>query len=278
MRKIFTLFAMGMMVIPSVSAAEKEITVTMNWMKEYAPAEVAGEFKTTLTYDEATKVYSIPDFLGYKDANGNSIALKFQIGVQDAAINNAYWLYAYDPKCDTSKSPSETDCYYKWANSWYTYFTLPLPENPNSTLDFEPHMSAVIGGEDYDWKLFNPQIYFPLEQKPNVNIGKRTYAVIEEGVYKVVIDGSGSVFRKLKDSEAWPTTPFEDPDYYNSTDFPFNLSFSIPTEFAGVDGVEIEIEDAPVEYFNLNGVKVENPAAGIYVKRQGDKVTKVVIK
>lgn len=35
-------------------------------------------------------------------------------------------------------------------------------------------------------------------------------------------------------------------------------------------------ENAPVEYFNLQGIRVENPAHGIFIKRQGNKVTKVV--
>lgn len=35
-------------------------------------------------------------------------------------------------------------------------------------------------------------------------------------------------------------------------------------------------ENAPVEYFNLQGVRVTNPENGIFVKKQGNKVTKVV--
>ncbi|MCM1066260.1 MAG: M6 family metalloprotease domain-containing protein [Muribaculaceae bacterium] len=36
--------------------------------------------------------------------------------------------------------------------------------------------------------------------------------------------------------------------------------------------------DAPVEYFNLQGVKVENPTTGLYIRRQGSKVSKVLVK
>lgn len=36
-------------------------------------------------------------------------------------------------------------------------------------------------------------------------------------------------------------------------------------------------ENAPVEYFNLQGVKVVNPENGIYVKKQGSKAVKVVL-
>lgn len=36
--------------------------------------------------------------------------------------------------------------------------------------------------------------------------------------------------------------------------------------------------DAPVEYYNLQGVRVANPSAGIYIRRQGAAVTKVVVR
>ncbi len=36
-------------------------------------------------------------------------------------------------------------------------------------------------------------------------------------------------------------------------------------------------ENAPVEYYNLQGVKVENPSNGIFIKKQGKKATKVVL-
>lgn len=36
-------------------------------------------------------------------------------------------------------------------------------------------------------------------------------------------------------------------------------------------------ENAPVEYFNLQGIRVDNPTSGLYIKRQGSKVTKVIM-
>ena len=37
-------------------------------------------------------------------------------------------------------------------------------------------------------------------------------------------------------------------------------------------------ENAPVEYFNLQGVRVAEPAAGLYIRRQGNNVAKVMVK
>jgi len=49
-------------------------------------------------------------------------------------------------------------------------------------------------------------------------------------------------------------------------------------DFSGIDGVESdECGDAPVEYYNLQGIRVENPESGLYIRRQGNKSTKVYI-
>ena len=45
---------------------------------------------------------------------------------------------------------------------------------------------------------------------------------------------------------------------------------------ASVDSPIVDSE-APVEYYNLQGMRVENPANGIYIRRQGSKATKVVL-
>ena len=46
---------------------------------------------------------------------------------------------------------------------------------------------------------------------------------------------------------------------------------------AGVREVSIADTDAPVEYFNLQGVRVNEPAAGLYIRRQGRNVSKVIV-
>ncbi|MDE6757228.1 MAG: starch-binding protein, partial [Muribaculaceae bacterium] len=44
---------------------------------------------------------------------------------------------------------------------------------------------------------------------------------------------------------------------------------------SGVGSVETSPEEAPVEYYNLQGVRVINPTPGIYIQRQGNKVRKI---
>ncbi len=55
------------------------------------------------------------------------------------------------------------------------------------------------------------------------------------------------------------------------------LDFEIPG-LSGISNVTVADENAPVEYYNLQGVRVENPANGLYIKRQGKTATKVFVK
>lgn len=49
------------------------------------------------------------------------------------------------------------------------------------------------------------------------------------------------------------------------------------TSSTGIDRVIAE-EEAATVYYNLQGIRVENPAQGVFLKRQGDKVSKVFIR
>ena len=56
-----------------------------------------------------------------------------------------------------------------------------------------------------------------------------------------------------------------------------------PTQFAAVAGIEsvgVDNADAPVEYFNIQGMQVsaDNLTPGLYIKRQGTETTKVLVK
>ena len=48
-------------------------------------------------------------------------------------------------------------------------------------------------------------------------------------------------------------------------------------ESSSLEDIEVESE-APVEYYNLHGIRVADPAPGLYIRRQGNKVSKVVIR
>lgn len=59
---------------------------------------------------------------------------------------------------------------------------------------------------------------------------------------------------------------------YGCGGFRLNLN-----ELGGVEGI-IADSDEPAVYYNLQGIQVENPTAGIYICRQGTTTTKVIVK
>lgn len=63
-------------------------------------------------------------------------------------------------------------------------------------------------------------------------------------------------------------------NYYNK----YQISpIEIKADDSGVDSVAADV-NTPAEYYNMLGVRVANPAPGLYIKRQGGKTVKVLVK
>jgi len=52
----------------------------------------------------------------------------------------------------------------------------------------------------------------------------------------------------------------------------------ITVDQSGIDDIGSDSNDMPVEYYTLNGMRVDNPANGIFIRRQGNKVSKIYIR
>lgn len=64
--------------------------------------------------------------------------------------------------------------------------------------------------------------------------------------------------------------------YYANTNGTFKVDLNGTSGLGSIEAVD---NNAPVEYFNLQGQRVSNPAAGqLMIKRQGTKVSKVVVR
>lgn len=44
---------------------------------------------------------------------------------------------------------------------------------------------------------------------------------------------------------------------------------------SGIETVDAEVYDEPVEYYNIQGIRVDNPTPGFYIMRKGNKVQKI---
>lgn len=63
---------------------------------------------------------------------------------------------------------------------------------------------------------------------------------------------------------------------YNNAPSLYVVNYT-PAGSSSISDINID-ENAPVEYFNLQGIRVANPENGLYIRRQGNTVSKVIIR
>lgn len=87
----------------------------------------------------------------------------------------------------------------------------------------------------------------------------------------------GNVWTVPEEGAQFSAMEYDNADWYMC---PEGTKIEMPETFVlSVGDIAADDDDnAPVEYFNLQGVKVNHPAAGLYLRRQGSRVAKVLIK
>ena len=120
--------------------------------------------------------------------------------------------------------------------------------------------------------------YVTIEGK--LSISGSYYNVIVEGtdVQGSVYYPTDQVIGMLEDGKTYKLTGYFTAISGSSTKY-FNIIVTgiNVSEVGGVESVGIDL-NAPVEYYNLQGVRVNNPSKGVYILRQGDKTSKVVVR
>ena len=94
----------------------------------------------------------------------------------------------------------------------------------------------------------------------------------------MAFDYAGNLYAVTANTEAMAVYAIPTANNKCSTPAKKDLTISYTQGEIEATGIEtIESENAPVEYYNLQGVKVENPENGIFIKKQGRKTTKVIL-
>ena len=121
---------------------------------------------------------------------------------------------------------------------------IPVSQNPDGTYKYAPFYYMNVDDES-GYKVV-ADCYNNADGKTEVIFGETMLAYNDEYGWAMRLDNAKIVFNK---------------------------SF-----LSAINNVSADFdENAPVEYFNLQGVRVENPANGLYIKRQGNKVAKVIL-
>ena len=124
--------------------------------------------------------------------------------------------------------------------------------------------------ELYNYNPKTPDKYAPLN---DVDVTLKDSEGNVVGTYKTDINYNGAfVFFDVEAGEY--TVEFAHPDYDGGEPLAVTVepaTTSYPTAFlaktSGVEGITAD-DNAPVEYYNLQGMKVTNPQGGVFIKLQ----------
>lgn len=185
--------------------------------------------------------YSIPDFLN----SGAPLTFKFEKPA--ASMEKGYVVEI----TSNVEYDADYDCYY-----------LLTPEDDYLECEYD-----IDGTTTY---MYDVDFYYDEE----------TYVQWSEtGSIKRAYDGEEYDFSYVFNisAEAYATSnPDADLEYEDFYYVWFEIYFNDP-DTDSVSSVMVN-NDAPVEYYNLQGVRVQNPSNGLFIRKQGTDVKKVIVK
>lgn len=272
MKKIATLILAAFMAAPVVSAEDIKMSVYVcagDFDNGYKPGAFVGNITSAVKYDEASKVYTITNFLGYDKAN-----VEFRVMTDESL--ELYGEKRYGIEYLAEQTPAEGSIVKTNGSFKIDFVHNPNPENPDNPKDDAFRSGVVTGAEDI-YQFVKPAVWGITGYTSDAaipNMIRRTYALKQGEGYKFIFEFD-SVAQWIDGGEGYEFVDYPAPKNM--------LVFSYPDNGEGGDDqtaiTDINADnDAPAEYYNLQGVRVDNPTAGIYICRKGDKTSKVVIR
>ncbi|MCM1521441.1 MAG: hypothetical protein NC039_02180 [Muribaculaceae bacterium] len=155
--------------------------------------------------------------------------------------------------------------------------------DPNPDNDFGPYH-----GPAYLWLGSKNINYFVIPSVPvgaTIKMGVESHKITDargvelsvNGTVLMAPDGSAVAAPTTYVEQEWLATAGGDVQITNTNGCHIYYINVVDPNEVGIETIEAA-QDAAVEYFNLQGVRVENPANGLYIRRQGNEVTKVLVK
>ena len=151
----------------------------------------------------------------------------------------------------------------------------------NLASDFGPYQ-----GPSYLWLGSKNINYFMIPDVPAnaiIKMGVESHKITDARGVKLTIngeeltapDGSAVAAPMTYEELEWSAANGGDVQITNTNGCHiYYIDIQDPSAVSGIDADA----NAPVEYFNLQGVRVANPENGLYIRRQGNKTTKVAVK
>lgn len=158
--------------------------------------------------------------------------------------------FAENKKLAPSKSSANGGTFFSLADK--TYITHAF--NAHNSANNKSNVQLVSVNEQMDFSSMKALWTFPYEGLGEVSSG--TLQVVAD--YEIIDD---------KKAVLYVYAPGNGLSAYELTDSTYSSAIT-----------DVNIDDEPEEYFNLQGVKVAKPSSGIFIKRKGSRIYKVICK
>lgn len=146
---------------------------------------------------------------------------------------------------------------------------------PTALSDYHGPAYLWLGGKEID--------YFTIPAVAGgatIKMGIESHRATDARGVKLLVNGAeldGPAVPTTFEEQTWTVPAGEAVDVTVQNTNGCHIYYIDVVDPSGVSGIEAD-ENAPVEYYNLQGVRVANPENGIFIRRQGKKVTKVMMK
>ena len=150
----------------------------------------------------------------------------------------------------------------------------------------EGYTTKNASNEGFDWfKIYDKSYYImPITLDGTTNTRSTAFAIFDEEGNIVAYHADNAKSGIGQGFGSFIAVPYTSCSVYIyhfvAGSVAEKFTFAVESQgTSSVDAIEV-VEDlnAPVEYYNLQGVKVANPSNGIFIKVQGNKATKEIIK
>ena len=161
-------------------------------------------------------------------------------------------------------------------NNWNPAAGIALTkDNKTFTID---HVTVDDAGDGYGFFSFTTILAADWdgdENNPGVNSSNRFGAPAGDTMMDEMIPGVLTLYAANVNASAAAAWKVPMGEYSVTVDFAAReVRLAIAT---GVSAVQAS-DNTPAEYYNLQGVRVINPANGLYIRRQGADITKIFVK
>ena len=242
-------------------------------------------------------MYSASDVISAVASGASGYQLyKYAIGEKDSWTGNPVWVSAADAKMFGSAHHSliavENGLFisqYRTSSSNYApaFFFI---DNAGKVYNYATDLQSILPGTDKGGMALSKDesLFAIADVDSEIQIFDVTW---ENGIpkfdYKTTLTTNDGSIRQMAFDYAGNLHCYSNKAGYYVHAVPCNSQFTVTpakaslvikgTGASAIEVIEAEDAEAPVEYYNLQGVKVANPEQGIFIKKQGNKATKVVL-